>query len=248
MTTPQPSLPQRWRSAPRWQRITVMVLAVFVGLGLLGGLFGEEKSKTTTAAPLAAVPTVTTERTTTTTTPPKTMVAEIIDARTVLTAAGKQVVVAGLAPAGDCWQAAAVDFAKKTLVGTEVELAGASSVLLYDGTDFAVLAVSRGMAKPLDGASAALTDAQAAAKSAGLGLWGAPCAGADAIPAPPAPLPVPVPTIDPPTEQPEPEPEPSVYYKNCTAAKAAGAAPIRRGEPGYGKHLDRDGDGIGCDK
>ncbi|WP_223837648.1 excalibur calcium-binding domain-containing protein [Streptomyces venezuelae] len=39
----------------------------------------------------------------------------------------------------------------------------------------------------------------------------------------------------------------SVYYKNCAAARAAGAAPIRRGEPGYGKHLDRDNDGIGCD-
>lgn len=40
----------------------------------------------------------------------------------------------------------------------------------------------------------------------------------------------------------------SVYYKNCTEARAAGAAPIRRGQPGYGKHLDRDGDGIACDK
>lgn len=40
----------------------------------------------------------------------------------------------------------------------------------------------------------------------------------------------------------------SVHYKNCDAAKAAGAAPIRRGQPGYGKHLDRDNDGIACDK
>lgn len=39
----------------------------------------------------------------------------------------------------------------------------------------------------------------------------------------------------------------NVYYKNCTAARAAGAAPVYRGEPGYGKHLDRDGDGIGCE-
>lgn len=36
-------------------------------------------------------------------------------------------------------------------------------------------------------------------------------------------------------------------YKNCTEARAAGAAPVRRGEPGYGPHLDRDGDGIGCE-
>ncbi|MET9435511.1 excalibur calcium-binding domain-containing protein [Streptomyces sp. NPDC006551] len=40
----------------------------------------------------------------------------------------------------------------------------------------------------------------------------------------------------------------SVYYKNCSAAKAAGAAPIRSGEPGYRKALDRDGDGVACDK
>ena len=40
----------------------------------------------------------------------------------------------------------------------------------------------------------------------------------------------------------------SVQYANCTAARAAGAAPIYAGTPGYGKHLDRDGDGIGCDK
>ncbi|SDS97734.1 PASTA domain-containing protein [Pseudarthrobacter equi] len=40
----------------------------------------------------------------------------------------------------------------------------------------------------------------------------------------------------------------AVYYANCTAARAAGAAPVYAGTPGYGKHLDRDGDGIGCDK
>lgn len=36
-------------------------------------------------------------------------------------------------------------------------------------------------------------------------------------------------------------------YRNCDAARAAGAAPVRRGEPGFGPHLDRDGDGIGCE-
>ncbi|MFF8265061.1 excalibur calcium-binding domain-containing protein [Streptomyces virginiae] len=40
----------------------------------------------------------------------------------------------------------------------------------------------------------------------------------------------------------------SVSYTNCTAVKAAGAAPIRRGDPGYGRHLDRDGDGVGCER
>ncbi|MEU0272359.1 excalibur calcium-binding domain-containing protein [Streptomyces sp. NPDC006307] len=39
----------------------------------------------------------------------------------------------------------------------------------------------------------------------------------------------------------------SVYYGNCSEARAAGAAPVHRGEPGYGRHLDRDNDGVGCD-
>lgn len=38
-----------------------------------------------------------------------------------------------------------------------------------------------------------------------------------------------------------------VYYRNCSDARAAGAAPVRRGDPGYASHLDRDGDGIGCE-
>lgn len=36
-------------------------------------------------------------------------------------------------------------------------------------------------------------------------------------------------------------------FPNCTAARAAGAAPVLRGEPGFGSHLDRDGDGVGCE-
>lgn len=36
-------------------------------------------------------------------------------------------------------------------------------------------------------------------------------------------------------------------YADCTAVRAAGADPIRRGDPGYATHLDRDGDGVGCE-
>jgi hypothetical protein len=38
------------------------------------------------------------------------------------------------------------------------------------------------------------------------------------------------------------------YYKNCDAARAAGTAPIKSGEPGYRPELDRDKDGTACDK
>ena len=37
------------------------------------------------------------------------------------------------------------------------------------------------------------------------------------------------------------------FYKNCKEARAAGVTPIYRGQPGYARHLDRDGDGIACE-
>ena len=55
-------------------------------------------------------------------------------------------------------------------------------------------------------------------------------------------------SVTPPAAEAEaPRSSTSVSYKNCTAAREAGAAPVRRGDPGYGSHLDRDGDGIGCE-
>lgn len=36
-------------------------------------------------------------------------------------------------------------------------------------------------------------------------------------------------------------------FANCSQARAAGAAPVQVGDPGYGRHLDRDGDGVGCE-
>ncbi|SEE11936.1 excalibur calcium-binding domain-containing protein [Ruania alba] len=49
------------------------------------------------------------------------------------------------------------------------------------------------------------------------------------------------------TEEPTAQAPSSVYYRNCDAARAAGAAPVRVGDPGYGTHLDRDRDGVGCE-
>jgi len=37
------------------------------------------------------------------------------------------------------------------------------------------------------------------------------------------------------------------YYSDCNEARAAGAAPIHRGSPGYRRALDRDNDGVACD-
>jgi hypothetical protein len=54
---------------------------------------------------------------------------------------------------------------------------------------------------------------------------------------------------------PDPRPAPSRLhdgaptraFRNCDEARAHGAAPVRRGNPGYGPHLDRDNDGVGCE-
>ena len=37
------------------------------------------------------------------------------------------------------------------------------------------------------------------------------------------------------------------YYPNCDAVRAAGAAPLHQGDPGYSSSLDRDGDGVACE-
>lgn len=57
-----------------------------------------------------------------------------------------------------------------------------------------------------------------------------------------------------PDYEPMPEPAPrrqafveTAYYPNCAAARAAGAAPVRRADPGYSARLDRDNDGVGCE-
>lgn len=45
----------------------------------------------------------------------------------------------------------------------------------------------------------------------------------------------------------EPTSNSDVYYKNCNAVRDANADPIYTGDPGYDSHLDRDGDGVGCE-
>lgn len=40
---------------------------------------------------------------------------------------------------------------------------------------------------------------------------------------------------------------PVVVFKNCKEARRAGFAPLFRGDPGYRRGLDRDGDGVACD-
>ncbi|MDO4781045.1 MAG: excalibur calcium-binding domain-containing protein [Candidatus Saccharibacteria bacterium] len=47
---------------------------------------------------------------------------------------------------------------------------------------------------------------------------------------------------------PQPPAPSGPHFKSCKEARAAGYSHMRRGEPGYARHLDRDNDGIACDK
>ena len=72
--------------------------------------------------------------------------------------------------------------------------------------------------------------AQVRAREAQQGLWGPTCA--DAASTAPA-------GVSPTDEESQ--------FRNCAEARKWGAAPVHRSDPGYGPHLDRDGDGIGCE-
>ncbi|WP_404370803.1 excalibur calcium-binding domain-containing protein [Sphingomonas sp. MMS24-J45] len=43
------------------------------------------------------------------------------------------------------------------------------------------------------------------------------------------------------------KPQPGDDWGGCNAARAAGTAPIYRGEPGYRADMDGDNDGIACE-
>ena len=37
-------------------------------------------------------------------------------------------------------------------------------------------------------------------------------------------------------------------FRSCAQARAAGAAPVRSGDAGYSRRIDRDGDGVACER
>lgn len=253
---------------PNWLKI---VLAAFAVLFVLGAIFGKAPEPTTPAAappPSPATPTTSTKPvvvsyTVGTVTDGATLIAQGSDG------SSKTVHVLGVvAPVvnSGCYATESLGWATTTLSGKMitlgVETAQGIPVTLADGQDYAALAIQKGYLKyAANAASPALAAAEAAAKQAASGLWGPPCNGTIDAPAPtptPTPAPTPAPAAPatkaapapPPVETTEeaPEPDHSAYYANCSAAKAAGAAPLYRGEPGYRSALDRDGDGVACER
>lgn len=88
--------------------------------------------------------------------------------------------------------------------------------------------------------SPAIDAAQQAAMTEKRGIWQHPVrAGSARADDPPAPRAA--------CSRPRAKPRSAPVYRNCDAVRAAGAAPIRQGAPGFQSKFDRDGDGVGCE-
>ncbi len=120
-------------------------------------------------------------------------------------------------------------------------------------TDLGGAMIDAGLAVALPQFSRAYLENEALAKRRQTGIWGAEF---DA----PTEYRAAHPTAYRPAEQIKASPQASsrrpvlqrnhsngVYYRNCAAAWAAGAAPIYRGQPGYRPEMDGDGDGVACE-
>ena len=63
----------------------------------------------------------------------------------------------------------------------------------------------------------------------------------------PASSSTPSPSSSSPAPAPQPVRAPTQMYSSCAQARAAGAAPLYEGDPGYNPRLDRDKDGVACE-
>ncbi|WP_440900137.1 thermonuclease family protein [Actinosynnema sp.] len=144
----------------------------------------------------------------------------VVDARTIAVAGGGSVRLLGLAEPGACWSRAAADFLGSLVAQKDLALDGAS-VRLPGGADLSAQLVSQGMARAEPDAATTLTRAEATARKAGLGLWGAPCGGSDSVVTTPAPT--------------------ARALAQCTANTSTTPA----GLPGS-PVLDHDTDGVAC--
>jgi hypothetical protein len=156
---------------------------------------------------------------------------DIIDGKTIMSKKNWQVMSQDPSEGASAAKGSTVKLGVKSLEKIAAEKAAADKAA-------ADKAAAEAAAAAKAAADKAAADKAAADQAAAQAAKPAPVVPAPA-PAAPAPAPAPAPAVKAPA---------AVYYANCTAARQAGAAPIYAGTPGYGKHLDRDGDGIGCDK
>ena len=121
---------------------------------------------------------------------PSTKVRSVIDARTVELADGTRARISLLAEPASCNAAAALDFTTKTLLDKEVHVGsitpGEVSLVLQDGTDFALAAVSAGALRTSGVDGGPLMEAETKAAKAKIGLWAQECPTSTPAPPPPA--------------------------------------------------------------
>lgn len=122
------------------------------------------------------------------------------------------------------------------------------------GRDIGLELVAAGLAVALPQYSDSYIDAEERARAQGIGIWGggfqmpADYRAANADFKEPRPVRRRAETWTAPEYATQrPSRSGRAYYRNCAAARAAGAAPIRRGEPGYREALDADNDGVACE-
>lgn len=118
------------------------------------------------------------------------------------------------------------------------------------GIDPAAAMIDKGLAIVLDNAPQAYFSRQTRSKSGNSGIWAsqfeAPATYRAANPRDGAKPAAQTPSRAPVRLAAAPRGE-GMAFRNCAQARAAGAAPVRVGQAGYGPHLDRDGDGIACE-
>lgn len=117
-----------------------------------------------------------------------------------------------------------------------------------DGRELGSIMVREGLAIALPNGSADYAAAEATAKNFRLGLWAStfqtPAEYRAANPQQFVRPASPRPTL---ATHARPVAQGSVWFRNCADARAAGAAPLHRGHPGYRPEMDGDGDGIACE-
>lgn len=115
------------------------------------------------------------------------------------------------------------------------------------GIDLAAAMVDAGLAIALPHFTTAYVPNEARAREQRRGIWaGTFERPGDYRAAHPAPRARPARQAAPRRSYAPPAPS-GVYYRSCADARAAGAAPLYRGQPGYRPEMDGDGDGIACE-
>lgn len=113
--------------------------------------------------------------------------------------------------------------------------------------DLSAAMVDAGLAIALPHFTTQYVSNEARARDRRIGIWDSEFqTPADYRAAHPAPRSSPPPAGAPRRVAPPPRPD-GVYYSGCREARAAGAAPLYRGRPGYRPEMDGDGDGIACE-